>query len=261
MVRVPAWVELVVGSLLCSQRFFSGYCGFPHYSKTLSNSNSTRNRVDGKPPCECASPKSLFIYLFIYLFTFLMISSQQSTYQAVLLTNGTDSYVIYSYEDGGMEWTRRIGRKCAVGYATKDRSYSYEEEDSFRESIFSIDTKEFEVNGVRRQGFFCKSLNAPDAPVVLTDEQKCMSWYNQEPDPKDWLEELGDCPATRTACRRDNRYRRETRSWSIECYELRFATPKYGASHRCCYHRRGRRRNAFVGEPPSAGRAYRLVFL
>ena len=191
-----------------------------------------------------------------------MISScQQSTYQAVLLTNGTDSYIIYSYEDGGMEWTRRIGRKCAVGYATKDRSYSYEEEDSFRESIFSIDTKEFEVNGVRRQGFFCKSLNAPDAPVVLTDEQKCMSWYNQEPDPKDWLEELGDCPATRTACRRDNQYRRVTRSWRIECYELKFATPKYGASHRCCYHRRGRRRNAFVGEPPSAGRAYRLVFL
>ena len=28
------WVELVVGSLLCSKRFFSGYFGFPLSSKT-----------------------------------------------------------------------------------------------------------------------------------------------------------------------------------------------------------------------------------
>ena len=28
------WVEFVVGSLLCSERFFSGYSGFPLSSKT-----------------------------------------------------------------------------------------------------------------------------------------------------------------------------------------------------------------------------------
>jgi len=28
------WVEFVVGSLLCSKRFFSGYFGFPLSSKT-----------------------------------------------------------------------------------------------------------------------------------------------------------------------------------------------------------------------------------
>ena len=28
------WVEFVVGSLLCSKRFFSGYSGFPLSSKT-----------------------------------------------------------------------------------------------------------------------------------------------------------------------------------------------------------------------------------
>ena len=32
------WVEFVVGSLLCSERFFSGYSGFPLSSKTnISN--------------------------------------------------------------------------------------------------------------------------------------------------------------------------------------------------------------------------------
>ena len=32
--RRHTWVEFVVGSLLCSERFFSGYSGFPLSSKT-----------------------------------------------------------------------------------------------------------------------------------------------------------------------------------------------------------------------------------
>ena len=43
--RRHMWVEFVVGSLLCSERFFSGDSGgFPHSSKpTFSNSNSIWN--------------------------------------------------------------------------------------------------------------------------------------------------------------------------------------------------------------------------
>ena len=45
--RGHMWVEFVVGSLLCSERFFSGYSGFPSPQKpTFLNSNSTRNQVD-----------------------------------------------------------------------------------------------------------------------------------------------------------------------------------------------------------------------
>ena len=58
--RRHMWVEFVVGSLLCPERFFSGYSRFP-------NSNSTRNQVDEEPHCGCATSKSLFFYLF-YLF-------------------------------------------------------------------------------------------------------------------------------------------------------------------------------------------------
>ena len=60
------WVEFVVGSLPCSERFFSGYSGFPVSSKTnIPNSNSTRNQVDEEPLCGCVTCKFLFIYLFI----------------------------------------------------------------------------------------------------------------------------------------------------------------------------------------------------
>ena len=56
-------VEFVVGSLPCSERFFSRYPGFPVSSKT----NSTRNQVDEEPRSGCATSKSLFSYLFILL--------------------------------------------------------------------------------------------------------------------------------------------------------------------------------------------------
>ena len=56
-------LSFVVGSLLCSERFFSRHSGFPLSSKpTFPNSNSTRNR----PVCGCATSKSLFIYLIVF---------------------------------------------------------------------------------------------------------------------------------------------------------------------------------------------------
>ena len=64
------WVEFVVGSLLCSERFFSGYSGFPLSSKTnISKFQFDQDQVVEEPLCGCATSKSLFIYLFIcYVF-------------------------------------------------------------------------------------------------------------------------------------------------------------------------------------------------
>ena len=57
------WFEFVVRSLLCSERFFSGYFGFP--LSTFPNFSSTRNQVDDwEPLCGCTTSKSLFIILF-----------------------------------------------------------------------------------------------------------------------------------------------------------------------------------------------------
>lgn len=162
-----------------------------------------------------------------------------------------------------MNWNRRLRRKCAVGYATKDKMH-YEEEDSFKEDIFHIDNKEF-VNGFgeKKRGVLCMSLNTPDGPTVLTNEQKCMNWYNEEPDPDSWLEELSDCPAGGRVARRDNSYKkvssRGSRGSRVDCYERRFATRVYRASHQCCYYKSGRRNNAFISDAPQAGRSYRFV--
>ena len=65
------WVEFVVGSLLCFERFFSGYSGFPLSSKTnTSKFQFDQDQVVEEPLCGCATSKSLFIYLFIHLLCF-----------------------------------------------------------------------------------------------------------------------------------------------------------------------------------------------
>ena len=57
------WVEFVVGSCLCSKRFFSGCFGFPLTSKpTFLDSNLTRIQVDEKPPSGSATSKLLYIH-------------------------------------------------------------------------------------------------------------------------------------------------------------------------------------------------------
>ena len=69
------WVEFVVGSLPCSERFFSGYSGFPSPQKpTFPNSNSTSNEVEEVRQSGCATSKSLFI-LFIRSFVRSFIRS------------------------------------------------------------------------------------------------------------------------------------------------------------------------------------------
>ena len=46
------WVEFVVGSRPCSERFFSGYSGFPLSSKTnISKFQFDLDTVDEEPPC------------------------------------------------------------------------------------------------------------------------------------------------------------------------------------------------------------------
>ena len=64
--RRHMWVEFVVGSLLCSKRFFSGYSGFPLSSKkpTFPNSNSIQISVNEYPLCGGATSNSHYHYYY-----------------------------------------------------------------------------------------------------------------------------------------------------------------------------------------------------
>ena len=70
--QIPASTRWRVGSLLCSERFFFAYSGFPLSSETFLNSNVTRNGSE-ESLRGFASSRSLFISIFIYLFIFISV--------------------------------------------------------------------------------------------------------------------------------------------------------------------------------------------
>ena len=66
--RRHMWVEFVVGSLLCSERFFSGYSGFPLSSETSISKFQFDQESGRRRTTLWMSYLQIIIYLFIYLF-------------------------------------------------------------------------------------------------------------------------------------------------------------------------------------------------
>ena len=93
---VDMWVEFVVGSLLCSVRFFSGYSGFPLSPKT----NTSKFQFDlERTDTEKRALKLLgaswvnklhLHYIYIYIFYYLPIFIQELLLE--LISTGWGSY-------------------------------------------------------------------------------------------------------------------------------------------------------------------------
>jgi len=65
------WVEFVVGSCRCFERFFSGYFGFLHSSKNnISKFQFNLDTVDEELPCGCATANSHLSFIYYLLNTF-----------------------------------------------------------------------------------------------------------------------------------------------------------------------------------------------
>ena len=70
------WVEFVVGSLPCYERFFSGYSGFPLSSKTNISKFQFDQESGGQRTTMWMCYLQIVIYLFIYLFKYVENSAQ-----------------------------------------------------------------------------------------------------------------------------------------------------------------------------------------
>ena len=66
--RKLMWVEFVVGSLPCSERFFSGFFGFLLSSKTNTSKFQFDQKSGGRRTTMWMCYLQIVIYLFIYLF-------------------------------------------------------------------------------------------------------------------------------------------------------------------------------------------------
>ena len=66
--RRHMWVEFVVGSLLCSERFFSGYSGFPLSSKTNISKFQFDQESGRRRTIMLMCYLQIVIYFIMYLF-------------------------------------------------------------------------------------------------------------------------------------------------------------------------------------------------
>ena len=77
------WVEFVVGSLICSGRFFSGHSGFPLSSKTNISKFQFHQQSGRRRTTLWMCYLQIIIYLLIYLFIYLFMSASiGSTYHS-----------------------------------------------------------------------------------------------------------------------------------------------------------------------------------
>ena len=93
--RRHMWVEFVVGSLLCSERFFSGYSGFPLSSKTNQpGKRKTKNHSVDVLPLN----RYLFILHLVTKKKFLQRKSKETRqYRVFNKFEDLNDYFIYSY--------------------------------------------------------------------------------------------------------------------------------------------------------------------
>ena len=102
------WVEFVVGSLLCSQTFFSEYSGFPLSSKT----NISKFQFDHKSGTRrttlwvCYLQFSFYLFVFIYLFTtaFIVISLTEVITECAYLMLFSSNVNLQSCQTRGKLW-------------------------------------------------------------------------------------------------------------------------------------------------------------
>ena len=65
--RRHMWVEFVVGSLLCSERFFCGYSSFPIPSKTNIYKFQFDQQSGRRRTTLCTTSKSLFVIYLLFM--------------------------------------------------------------------------------------------------------------------------------------------------------------------------------------------------
>ena len=93
--RRHMWVEFVVGSRPCSERFFSGYTGFPLSSKTNISKFQFDLESEGHKFISLGLLRATLVKqrLFIYLFILFNISVSLliSALSKIIINNGTNS--------------------------------------------------------------------------------------------------------------------------------------------------------------------------
>ncbi|XP_047932843.2 mucin-4 isoform X2 [Anser cygnoides] len=132
--------------------------------------------------------------------------AQTSTYQAVLSTDGNQSFALLLYQDGGMRWDYAglAAGNVLIGFSSGD-GYAQNNELTQKPPAVKYRPDQHRSSGTDVRGLWLYRL---DSRGRVNYRLRCLAWLQAQPAPATWSTELPPCPCSRPQAELDPRYRR-----------------------------------------------------
>ncbi|NXA51132.1 MUC4 protein, partial [Nothocercus julius] len=142
--------------------------------------------------------------------------TRTNTYQAVLTTDGNQSFALLLYQDGGMRWdfTKLAASNVLIGFSSGD---------GYAENNELIQKPPADAGCVAQHRLCCWLVAPPglrglwiyklDSRPRVNYRLRCLTWLAAQPEPSSWNGELLPCPCSRSQAELDPRYRQSRGVW------------------------------------------------
>ncbi|XP_058667842.1 mucin-4 [Ammospiza caudacuta] len=160
--------------------------------------------------------------------------TQTSTYQAVLSTDGSRSFALLLYQDGGMRWdySSLAAANVLIGFSSGN-GYAQNNELTKESPAVKYRPDQHSSSGTDVRGLWIYRL---DSRSRVNYRLQCLAWLDTEPAPATWNSQLPPCPCSRPQAELDPRYRWSRGPADTSVRMLRTAAPSpAGAGVRCLY--------------------------
>jgi fibulin 1/2 len=154
----------------------------------------------------------------------------RNTFQAVLATDGLNSFAIFNYNCGDLQWSGRWS-KAVIGYNAEGGFHYENHRLSGYDEITQVD-HEVSASNVGKQGKLVYRLSL-DPSFIEKAKRDCIVWFeeDQKKDDLSWVEDLEPCPCRWWQAWWDRRF---TFDWLSFCAYSTFASD-FGSRQQCCY--------------------------
>ncbi|XP_068020042.1 mucin-4 [Melanerpes formicivorus] len=160
--------------------------------------------------------------------------TQTNTYQAILTTDGSHSFALLLYQDGGMQWdyTKLAAGNVLIGFSSGD-GYAQNNELIHRPPADKYRPDQHSSAGIGLRGLWIYRL---DRRSRVNYRLRCLAWLDTEPEAGTWNGQLPPCPCSQPQAELDPRYRRSRGLKDTSVRMLRTTSPSpAGAGVRCLY--------------------------
>ncbi|NWI21709.1 MUC4 protein, partial [Crypturellus soui] len=136
--------------------------------------------------------------------------TRTNTYQAVLTTDGNQSFALLLYQDGDMRWdfTKLAARNVLIGFSSGD---------GYAKNNELIQKPPADVGCVAHHRLCCWLVAPPglrgfwiyklDSRPRVNYRLRCLAWLAAQPEPSSWNGGLLPCPCSRSQAELDPRFR------------------------------------------------------